>query len=374
MSRNPPLEWQLFLDESGRLDGRELSVVAGVLVPHPRTQSWDRGVREALERLFPAVPYPPHASTLAFTASRAVGCMMSPAPSTEDERRLHARCQPAITALRGATEAEVRALVAAADRGEWPTHTALACADAWLWARAPLAAAELRAIVEEQDRAFAHALRTMLRADGCAVVGAAHLPGADGAPVEATTDHYLRVVEAALERVVALLRGRATAPVRLWLSVESRHLDDPTLGARVPLMSRQLAEVARRVTAAPWFEPAAELRIVVDRPATKSPSLHPGIVLADFASNRLRRRIRNGSSYRALRMWLERDLGLDVERRPGFTGGDEDLPTVAALGVPREAITAAVEGRAPVALGDVRARWAKDQAERWVEAVRRSVP
>lgn len=371
VSRTPPTEWQLFLDESGRLDGSELSVVAGVLVPHARSTSWDRDVREGLRRVFPAVPYPPHASTLAYPASRVVGCMLSPAPASEDEARIHARCQPAIDALR--RDPESREFVAAADRGEWPTHSMLSAASARLRREAPAAEAALRAIMEEQDRTLARLLRTTLASDGCAVVGAAHLPEEDGAP-SARADRYLSVVEAALERVVALLRGRDASPVKLWVQVEARHVPDPTLGTNVPLQSAPLADVARRALASPWFEPTTELRIVPDRPERKSPSLHPGIVLADFASHRLRRRLNSGASYDAVRTWVENDLGMDLARVPRFAGAGEPLPTVAALGVPRDAITAAIERRAPVALERVRARWARDQARRWVAAVRRCEP
>ncbi len=174
-------EWQLFLDESGRVDGIEQSVVAGVLVPHARSVAWDRTLRQGLLRRFPSMPYPMHAATLAYPISRVVGCLLSPEPTTPEERDVHERCR-ALRALRRAPAHVAEPFFAMIAAGSRLSHQVLGVANGWLHRAHRYEAATLDALAHEQDRALAQLLRATLAADGCAVIGAAHLPRVDGAP------------------------------------------------------------------------------------------------------------------------------------------------------------------------------------------------
>ena len=364
-------EWQLFLDESGRVDGIEQSVVAGVLVPHARSVAWDRTLRQELLRRFPSMPYPMHAATLAYPISRVVGCLLSPEPTTPEERDVHERCAGALRALRRAPAHVAEPFFAMIAAGSRLSHQVLGVANGWLHRAHRYEAATLDALAHEQDRALAQLLRATLAADGCAVIGAAHLPRVDGAPAGEEADHYLPVAEALFERVRALLCRTQAAPVRIWVRAERRDVSDPVLGTMVPLLSRHLATAASVSEGYPCRRASSgSIVFVPDRPEAKSTAMHPGLVLADFASHRLQRAVRDGiNTYRAIDRWLELDLGLSIVRPPRFSGSAGSLPTVASMGVPRQAVTAACLGHAPVPMTNVSSRWAREQAESWISAL-----
>ncbi|MCA9530191.1 MAG: hypothetical protein KC543_08640 [Myxococcales bacterium] len=385
--------WLLFVDESGNLDeARELAVVAGVLVRLDGDPAWfEQQVRAAIEWAYPGVAYPPHATVL----NKTTGLVAS-------TYRRHLR-DPSAGAPRPALRAAWDALCAAAP--ELPAAARVVAATRKH--QEPRDWADL----EECDRylkrhhggAYEGALglaqqggagmaRALARLPTCAaadsnkprpaafVVAAAARDVDDAFDLGATgdrtvTDRYLSLLGAMLERTMLLLRAEPPAHHEVRLAVATRHVPRPGLPA-TPLTASDVGEVVGRVIGYP-FLPAeglgdARLRFHCDATPKYDARVHPGVVLADFVANRLRRILGQaiGSTpYSRVAENASRDISLPVEQAAAALQDAGPLPTLAADGQPRAAIRAHLEAEADAAPLPARPRWARDEASAWIGAL-----
>ncbi|MEZ4299105.1 MAG: hypothetical protein R3B70_29420 [Polyangiaceae bacterium] len=121
----------------------------------------------------------------------------------------------------------------------------------------------------------------------------------------------------------------------------------------------------------------AKQRPEVVRPKAegRGASVAPGIVLADIAANTLRRALLGSAAWSGLAVDLEGRLGLPVSAKCALLPLAAALPGVAADGPARDAIrsaativSAVASAPSPSLAGEP--RWAKEQAEAWIAALR----
>ncbi|MEZ4240551.1 MAG: hypothetical protein R3F59_31230 [Myxococcota bacterium] len=277
-----------------------------------------------------------HAAELRIVASRIVGALRDVPGASRAAR--HA----ADLATR-ATGSAGRELVDRVARDE-VTWSSLQCADTWLSVMHPRAyraldAERLRGD-QQMDALFAELFR-----NGDAFVVANHDPPCDD-PDAAT--RYERMLTGLLERLVQVLADEP--PPQVLVRCAQFHTD-----ARVGPPAGRAATFDVR---------GCRCSLLTTRPQTYRAHVHPGIVLADFAANRLHREAVPRDSWAAFRA---ASRTLQVVRRPARL--DRELPTAAGEGAPRDAVTAAFAG-APAALDG--AGWAVEQANLWVRALERA--
>lgn len=335
--------WSAFVDESGPLFelDRSAALVAWVLQGYPsRVQS--EALRRLLHEALPGLVYPMHATRMRIVGHRVEAALRhAPLASTaaiEAARRVLESPDPQARLLADHT----------ADGREAPWHV-LQAADLWLWNRFP----GLHRLLDDEriqadarmDRLFEQLCR-----GGMAFVVAAYDAPAPGEVSVAA--RYERVLSGLLERTGQILGG----PRDVHVMVRTAHFHPDVAPSNA----------AQRARAFPL--PGQPVGFTVSRPEVYRRAVHPGLVLADLAANRLGREVLPASTWdgarRAARV-------LPVERVPAFRGARGPLPTLAAEGAPREHVTAAFlrSGAPPPPLTDVRPGWAAEQALAWAAAV-----
>lgn len=385
----PSTDWQLFVDESGDFrDPTKRVCVAGVLLALPEHEDLTTALRALLERAFPLSSYPPHATLLNLAASRALFALAARArgravelPDTKWEA-----VDAAIAALRTADDDAVVEALRAAERGLAPGWEHARACEAWLTTNAPAAARGLRDIAELEDQHLRDTVFGLLaqvlegnEGDGPAtpwakpivVVAAEASPPASPKDDE---DRYLDLLETLFERVYALLRSTDGVRRHVIAHIAERPLwrDD---GKRM-LGRADVAEASKRAARLSFLQssvfPDPKVWMSTLAPCRFDEAVHPGVVLADFAANRVGRALRDDPKREHdLQRRVQAALGdVGVAMRPLSRPQLAPLPTAATSGSPRSHVARALEGERVDfrTLGDVRPEWAADQAQRWQAA------
>lgn len=374
--------WQLFVDESGD-DARseDTFVVAGVLVGSALDFSAD--LRDALEEAFWGVRYPPHASELCTPAGALIarlegGRLAEPGGSDvldwiEPARQvLLTSTSPLAVELRAALEAGGFA----SRKARYPAVQAL---QAWLREHAhrdphvAVASGALKELLRGDDARLTTVLGRIADAVGperCFIVGAAqrvedvHAEEA-GYHAAGYRDPYLALLEACLERVVMLLREG-----------EEQHTVQITVAERdVGLPRRRLREGdvfgcidgAMRHPFAPGGEGGRHsVQLLVSSIVPFDAAVHPGVVLADFAANRLRWTVRGRPPrWRTLTHVARQHFALPLAAVPRAFRERTPAPALGTGGHARRQIRAAFGGEAAQASDFPLDGWVADQVQHW---------
>lgn len=357
--------WELYIDESGELSGFSPSVVVGVLLRRPVSREGLRGAFDLiLQGSTRRLAYPPHATEL----HAASGVLASWYVATEDrplEDVLHAMASDPNDAVRWYADA--------VSSGKAPPYETRAAVADWLARHEPSLAEEANAESERFRQAMGELGRQLTSVADALVVGAdASSTGLDEGSVGEgpIVDRYLSGLRALLERVVLL--AKRSKVTRLEVSVAKRWVRHPGL----PPVDLRVADVGHAVRDTVGYPSASYvegfehdgLRVVVMETANYDARVHPGIVVADFVANRLRRELFDQKRpWARLMSTCSRTFALPLEAMLG----EERVPTLACDGEPRAILRDGLRGQDVADRVDALPRsWRREQVERWLEVAR----
>jgi hypothetical protein len=151
---------------------------------------------------------------------------------------------------------------------------------------------------------------------------------------------------------------------------------DATLARTVALRMDHLSDQVRRaerlpLLAPPEGSPDDRVRILQYRIQPYDQLVHPGIVLADFAANRLRASLGQAARWAELRRTAAGRVALSIEAPALAFPHAGPLPACALHGEARTKIAQAFETRTNVDLGRILPGWGHDQAAAWIQAAAR---
>lgn len=358
--------WELYIDESGELSGFSPSVVVGVLLRRPVSR--DR-LRDAFDLVLRgptrSLAYPPHATEL----HAAAGVLASWCAAKDDDAALDELLR---SMMRDSNDA-VRWYADAVSSGKRSPYETRAAVAEWLKTHEPSLAEEASAESERFRQAMGELGRQLTPAADALVVGAdASSTGLDEGTESAgpTLDRYLSGLRALLERVVLLAKQSKVA--RLEVSVAKRwvrHAGLPPLDLRVADVGHAVRDTVGYPSTSyvEGFEHDG-LRVVVMETASYDARVHPGIVVADFVANRLRRELFDQTRpWSRLRSTCLRTFALPLEAMLGA----ERVPTLACDGEPRAILRDGLRGEGVTDRLEALPRsWRSEQVERWLEVAR----
>ncbi|MES2641332.1 MAG: hypothetical protein V4850_17710 [Myxococcota bacterium] len=369
-----PTCWSLFIDESGKFEGGDPSVVAGILVVG-RADAYACGrLRAVLTDICGPGPWPPHASHRNIPASRVLYAART---HTRDmpPGRYAAQLEPAIRELTATLErSTMRARLEAIRGGEFPTRNDCEAADAIL--HRELAYRTVRAVAEHQDTDMGRLVQLVCSRSGGMVVAALADDGPPGpapAPLQVREDAYVRALSVVIERVSRLAGAHDAECFPL-----TRHVEAGGLGKEVDMQGfllRPLLEQAAAVTRSPVRLRAGGGRQRYRDHADQGDPLHPLHVLADWLANKLRAAAGwYGGRYPALEATLAKDLLLGralMRRDPSRAPALGALPTFAVAGGPEDSVRTALSGGTPRHAAPGGPAWGWDQAREWSDTAGR---
>jgi hypothetical protein len=360
--------YQLFIDESGDFSKRDGEVVVGgLLFRTDDAAELEQRMRAGIARAFTLVPYPPHTSHLNIPVAHALAALRAGVhEETPATHHVHRRIAPALREL----EQCPHDVLALAREREVPWEK-LQAADEWLRNRSRRGAhAYLTWLLLERFRKLTRLLRECgERFHGVAV--ATFDTGRASVPEEG---RYLRGLEALLERVYQLVAAPGVE-VCVAVQVLGRGLEQVS-GKRTYLARHHVERACSSAIRFPIARNASAPRVTwqLTQPVHFGPSVHPGLVLADFVVNRCWQRVLRSGDWSAVERQAKAQIRLPVTAHASF-GGERGspLPTVAAEGLPRSAIHAAFAAGSgvpelPSGFAAVRPAWAREQAQAWIEA------
>lgn len=363
--------WQLFLDESGDFDvPGEPVVVGGWLV---RLQDSPRLVDAIKRQLCSAVPsaaYPQHASECRLPASRVVNLLRLRRARRQKPESWEAEVEPAIEKLlASAGHAAVAPILSAIEQDRKVRYDDLAACSDWLVTEHPDEAARLQRLVQNERRALFSFLGQVPKDD--AFVVAAYDAADDGSP----GDRYLRLLEGVFERILALFRSNdVIRTVRAHVLV--RDVELPGL-PEMALRSRDVADRVRAAERFPLLVPPPQcaddrVRIVPEVPSRWAETMHPGLVVADWLSNRLWGSLQNADTqslrWDRVRSTIKKGVRLEPMARFCSSAEPIDLPTLAVQGDPRRAIVDAFAGaKQPLDATTCPTTWWREQSNLWID-------
>jgi hypothetical protein len=359
-----PREWCLFIDESGDFI-RERSLAAGLLLEEADTPSLDAALRGMLEQAMPVGGWPLHAAHLnvpSFTpAANAARCRNPQHPLAPEL----AECGRELAALDPALWDAAVADAAAPHRLE--PHVALSRRASH---EAPALASRLNALRDALRSQLAGAVAAFAASyrRQAFVVGGSVAPDDEG---EKPGDSYLRALTVLFERVLGVLRGQG--PGIVWAIAATRDVRAVASLPRIPLRPADVGASARAALDFPLGDQGdtrEDVRIVPGMPRRYDGGVHGGLVLADLISNGLRAPVMGARDWRHLTAACKPTFAFSLEQAAGLLRGAGPLPCVAADGAARTALAEVLRGALkpqplPAAPG-----WARDQAARWMGAVR----
>jgi hypothetical protein len=311
------------IDESGNFDlPADRVCVGGLLLKEADSPMLRLALKTQLDVIFPHLDYPPHAT-----------CYNRPSQHLVAWKRLSMERRKAVplglAMLLDTAEQQVLNTPGAPAELSGPggapllTPPLLARLDDWLRLHATGALDPLNTVRSSSQAKLEQLLAhlTQLCPGHCAVVAAAEVPSVS-APASAP-DRYLRLLAVLFERLIALLHSGPPGP-RLVVRIASRGVWRPT-GARTPLAHADvLAAYQEAVRASPT---GVDIELQVEPPEDYDAQVHPGLVLADFAMNRLRSRL-GARTWSILAGQLKASLQLPAELFVAHVG--RHLPTIAA--------------------------------------------
>ena len=356
----PPLEWVVFIDESGDFSRDDEPVcVCGVLVQEGDLPGLGGVLAELLERVYPGARFPPHAAELNAPLAHLKRWMQS----RRDLRDRHpsAARLASIADLLLATGAPEAAEFLEAVRHWRPLrYDALQRCDAWLRVHAH---ADWDLLRQERDDAQGR-MRGLLEAmDEVYGPRRCHLmASAEPRSERAGEDRYLRLLASALERLRSLLGGQGGHGHRVRILAAGRW----RAGTQRSIDRSDIEAAVAKALACPGPRDANGVALEALPPQAFDSAAHPGLCLADFAANRVRTVIAAARRWREVQEQARARIGLAAEAQPRALKRTLALPVAAAAGLPERAIAAAFAGVAAPALDGVAPGWAREQAERWI--------
>ena len=363
----------MFIDETGNFEEPSASVaVVGWLVQHREVPHFDQHLRSALAKVVPDGAWPPHASVLNLPISQAVVFRLFGFAEVEKERWKSAA--PALwQALSELQHPAVQEVVRLADHGVFAPYDTLKEANEALREHAPGTLRRLTAQRGSQAHRMAcllACLRETFEPGESWLVGAFE-PGA----AASTDDRYLAVLEALFGRVLGVLRSADDVVHHVKTIVARRHVQVDGIPRVIQLRNQDVGDCIRRAESFPLLAPPSgtpdqRVRIVPWGVTRYDELVRPGVVIADFAANRLRWPLSSAASWRELRSQADVRAVLPVDAPPRMDPGTA-LPTMAATGAAASAIVDAFSRKTPVAVPGTTPGWAADQAEQWVNAMAR---
>ena len=367
--------WQLFVDESGAFEKQpnRPSVVAGLLLQHENHPDLEAALRKKLSDAYPMIPYPPHATDLNMPASRVAACLVweaqSPGKRPASDKATFSACAEAIKSVRSIRH-DYKDFLAVVERGGWPTWELLYATTSQMKAET---LPPIRKLMQAQDLHMGKVLDTILKNCPCCTL----LASRSGLPHEQPTGiDYMSQLRALFERVLMLLASQDPVPTDLLLHIAERRVPNDRAGVELPIVSRDVQEAWQQAEEA-LFGQSRNVRLtgvhaVAQLPPAYDGNVHPGVVIADFVSNRLCGPAGDGgTSLNSLRSYVRKRTGLPMAMNRRGVTSDDPLPTVTACGRPTEAVRDAYRNLPKGAsVKAVQPRWAREQAVEWIAALR----
>jgi hypothetical protein len=386
-------QWQLFVDESGRFDELDTRVVCGLLINAPVNPRADDLLVRAFKEVFVGVAYPPHAYQHNWAAGRLVSLLQSgarPAPVSE----------AIVAGAMGCLEQHdhltaVQAFRAAVEGEKYPEVEHVKVVDALLEQYATTEHECLKALRDRDRHSMWQLMRqipALYRTDNVFVVGAAQPIGLKDEH-DHGQDPYLWLLQLLLERVISLLRQRDSASAqRVWVTIARRNVNASLIPGGPPqtvqLLLRHVSDAIALASATPpWpVSSSADSRRALEKdsvrlqprciPPRYDTNVPAGLVLADFAANRLRWVMERSltKSWKKIERGAASYFALPIAAKPQWAFGIDEIGSLAAIavpGAPRARIQAAF---ADCANDDKQhaceASWIEEATMRWEKAAR----
>ncbi|MFW5740130.1 MAG: hypothetical protein ACOC1F_07170, partial [Myxococcota bacterium] len=204
------------------------------------------------------------------------------------------------------------------------------------------------------------------------------LIGAFDPAADATSqDRYLTLLQALFVRVFALLRGQQHVVHHVKTFVARRHVQLHGVPKPVQLRIKDVGDCVRRAETFPLRPPAPgatdeHVRIVPWRVSRYDERVCPGIVIADYAANRLRGPLSSAPSWSELQSQATARVRVPIAA-PACMDPNSVLPAMAANGSPAAIIVDALSRTPPASIPRTSPGWTADQAKQWANAVARWV-
>lgn len=374
-------DWLLYVDESGDPDAvGQLHLVAGLLLRATDSAQLNRALRDAIRRVHPLWPWPPHAAHLNVPASRVAAALRPPGRGEgEEAASLRAACLPLVEAARRSEDPRAGGLVVAVRRwlvGQGLAWDAVRAADGWMRAEHRSAWRRVRSECLQQERQLQRLLSGLGQHAGATALFAVSPAWSEATDGPRSTprrhvrrDRYVRALEVLLARATWLLAGRSPT-ARLF--VATRHVEVGGKGVksrRRALDPGLVLDIARSGVRDAPAAPDPPTLLPLGRPNRYDASVVPGIVLADWIANRARRALR-APGEPAASLVAHGALGaveapLPIDFLP-LRGGDP-LPTLASDGAARAVLRRALRGE-PVRVDQLEPAWVRDVTAPWIAA------
>jgi len=338
-------KWRLFVDESGEFTSvNDRSCVVGFLSRVPTTMAEAR-VKVSVERAFPELPWPYHASYLNHEVAWLLWFESSP-----ENSEMKVRARQILAAAPPVAQPLLDNSRSMLDDGEEPDYDELTKLREYLEAaRGYLAFREQ--VYERRNRVF-ELIQKSLNSDpaGSHITVVAGL----GSPIGEAIfdDHYLSALTVLLERTASLL-ARTNDSHSVATYVAQRGVKDPVIGRNINLNRSHL----ERATAAANF-PKDRVRFTLDDvlPYRQGTT---GLVMADLLANRV---------------WNTRSASLaEVHEAIQMLGPDPTmlgLSGCAATGSARDELLKGSSAE-PQRITKVQPSWAREQAAQWIDVLRK---
>jgi hypothetical protein len=360
----------LFVDESGDFDDPEAEVaVAGVLARTYDSIQMRLRLEQALRRAVPVGPYPPHANRLNIPAWLALAAMIR-VESSDRGMRFQRWLAPAVDVITSSGESPAvqarEAVRANKEQGREVPWELVQNVDRWFRTDHISTYRTLRAASHDVDAEMVDLLRRLQAnvLDG----GRCFAAGAWSGPFElAPGDRYLALLEVLLERVFTLASASRLPVQLIHVHVATRGVRHSRNGTLEPMVLGDVDFALRGGTTFPTGCHPNHVQWFPRRPAHYDSAVHPGVVLADFVSNRLSRRVLCGSpDWDGVCARAGNAVGLPVAVFPRMAPG-EPVPALAAAGPARRFIRDAFQGSEAMTEWEDVPDWVRQQARAWAD-------
>lgn len=386
-SKAPTEYWQLYIDESGDFGDSgdywrsdEISVVTGLMIrsddARARPDLWSSGLKGRILDALPFPHFPAHANVLNLPVAWLCAFRIHALVYSEAHPMGEIFCD-AVDRIGSSSDAYMTEFLGYLQRGGWPKWELIRAANLWLEHNETGLYQLLVQYTEKWQHNF-HSLLTELlrlfdRSDCYVLAGAGrcyfHEDSIESGA--ATGDPYLDLLERLFERLFCMLRSADGKKRSIRVLVAQRDI----FARRIHLTVEHIEAVIGRAVQFPLYPPMPDgggvdpqVTVEVLEPQAMRAMAHPGLVLADFCSNRLYGLLKYADSWSQLvKDGQERfAVPLQAVARGLLQAGD--LPGLATGGRPRNAVWAAFAGGEKENLDGVRPRWMADQAALWIEA------
>lgn len=385
--------WSLYVDESGRFEDGDTSVVAGLLMSASAQSLLPDSDRCRLRRSFAQIwgpaPFPPHAGIYASAYGQALLAAIRVTDLTSHDLRASMLAEGEHNrerrkAARGLLDLLADSAFAprleelGAGQRIHLTHGDVRAARAALGNRAPVRAAlePLDAVADKQRGQMHRLLRSAVaRTPGSRVllVRADDLDSAElGQPIPGTIlirDRYVDALEVLLERAIRLIPEHDTLDVRVLTRTVRLRLPDGRveIGQISGNALRGLVHAVRERVGSNVHPLIGEPLRYDDAPGAP---LHPFLVFADWVATMSRSSLRGGHlTLEGLMANLDQTftpaeaLRAPVQHPPLGT-----LPLAAYAGAAQRRVAAALDGHATLPAFEGPPPWAAEQCAAWVAA------